>query len=294
MEDPQQPPSALGEREASPATPTVEVWVRGQALHLAYRRAHAGAAEKLVLLHGIGSHSRSFAPQLAGLPQSFDIVAWDAPGYGASDDPPADLSLDEFADAAAGLLERLGWTSAHVLGHSFGGVIAQRLSQRRADLVQSLVLSDTNAGSGSLPEPERSERLRRRLADITTLSPRALAEKRAPNLVPPAAPPSLIQNLIEVMADVRPAGYAAAAVAMGTADLRDALAEIRVPVLIVHGERDTVIPPSTAHDLATRIVGARLALIPGAGHASNQHAPDAYNQIVSDFVQEITTPPHAH
>src|SRR6185436_5292270 len=97
-----------------------------------------------------------------------------------------------------------------VLGHSFGGVVAQRLYQRQPQLVRSLILSDTNAGSGALPEPERSLRLQRRLADLATLSPRDLAERRAPNLVPPGAPPELLEELIDVMAQVRPAGYSAA------------------------------------------------------------------------------------
>src|SRR6266581_1801636 len=129
----------------------------------AYRRGGRGGGQaKLLLLHGIGSNSLSFRPQLANLGDECDLVAWDAPGYGASEDPPADFTLEDFADAAAAVLDALEWPSAHILGHSFGGFVAQVLYQRHVPRVRSLVLSDTNAGSGALPDPERSERLERR------------------------------------------------------------------------------------------------------------------------------------
>jgi 3-oxoadipate enol-lactonase len=87
------------------------------------------------------------------------------------------------------------------------------------------------------------------------------------------------------MAQIRPVGYAAAAIAMGTADMRSHLASIHVPTLVVHGECDSVIPPSTGAELARAIPNARLVVIPGAGHASNQQAPAAYNDAIRAFIQ---------
>ena len=241
----------------------------------------------MLLLHGIGSNSRSFLPQLVGLSDRFDLAAWDAPGYGASDDPPGEYTLDDFATAAEALLGCLGWDQAHVLGHSFGGVVAQRLYHRNPRLVRSLILSDTNPGSGALPEPERSERVRRRLEDLATRTPRQMAELRGPRLLAPGAPPELVASVIEVMAEIRSAGYASAAVALGTADLRADLPRIGVPTLVIHGALDTVIPPRVAEDLAGQIPGARLVLVENAGHASNQQAPDAYNAAVRAFLEEV-------
>jgi 3-oxoadipate enol-lactonase len=258
---------------------------RGQ-LDLAYERSGDGHPEKLLLLHGIGSNSRSFAAQLADLGDAFDVVAWDAPGYGASSDPAADFSMADFAAAAAALLDALGWQSAHVLGHSFGGVIAQMLYGRQPARVRSLILADTNAGSGSMPDA--SERTQRRLRDLERLDPRGLAERRAPALLTPHAPAELVQTLIDIMSEVRPMGYAAAARAMGATDLRDQLRGIRVPSLVLHGERDTVIPPNIAMELATAIPSAKLVLLPGAGHASNQQAPEAYNRAVREFIRTST------
>ncbi len=253
----------------------------------AYERSGDGHPEKLLLLHGIGSNRRSFAAQLADLGDAFDVVAWDAPGYGASSDPPGDFSMADFADAAGALLDTLGWQSAHVLGHSFGGVIAQMLYHRQSARVRSLILADTNAGSGSMPDA--SERSQRRLGDLERLGPRGMAEARAPALVTPDAPAELVQTLIEIMSEVRPIGYAAAARAMGATDLRDQLRGIRVPTLVLHGERDTVIPPSIARELASAIPGAKLVLLSGAGHASNQQAPEAYNVAIRHFIASLSS-----
>ena len=272
---------------ASPPASTVSIGAPWGGFTLAYRRTGEGGRHRLLLLHGIGSNSQSFRAQLAGLGGDFDLVAWDAPGYGGSADPPADFSLDDFADCAAGLLDALGWRRADILGHSFGGVVAQAVYHRHPARVRGLILADTNAGSGALPEPERSARVQRRLHDLATLTPRQMAERRAPNLVPPDAAPELVQQLIDVMAQVRPAGYSAAARAMGTADLRQKLGTIAVPTLVLHGELDTVIPASTAVELAAAIPNARLAVLPRAGHASNQHKPDEYNQAVRQFIQGL-------
>jgi 3-oxoadipate enol-lactonase len=247
--------------------------------------ANAAAMDKILLLHGIGSNSRSFAPQLASLGTHLDVVAWDAPGYGGSDDPPPGYALSDFADAAATLLDALHWPSAHILGHSFGGVVAQMLYHRHPRQVRSLILSDTNAGSGGLPEPERANRVQRRLDDVATLTARELAERRAPRLVPADAPPEVVRELVEVMAQVRPAGYSAAAIAMGTTDLRPHLRAIAVPTLVLHGELDAVIPVSTAEELASAIPGATLVILSGAGHASNQHKAAEYNAAVQHFLQ---------
>jgi len=96
-----------------------------------------------------------------------------------------------------------------------GGVIAQLVYHRHAPRVRSLILADTNPGGAAAPEPERSARVRQRLEALDRLGPRGMAEQRAPNLVRPGAPPDLIAELASIMAEVRPAGYCSAAVALG-------------------------------------------------------------------------------
>jgi 3-oxoadipate enol-lactonase len=258
-------------------------------LHLHFDEAGAAASPALLLLHGIGSNRRSFRRQLEGLAARYRAIALDAPCYGLSADPSQAFTLEAMADAAAGLLDGLGIPAAHVLGHSMGGVAAQLLYHRHPAKVRSLILADTNPGSGSLPEPERSARIERRIWAIETQTPRQMAEERAPALVSAAASRELIDELVGVMAEIRPTTYRAAAVAMGTTDLSELLRIIRVPTLVVVGELDTVTPPAVATALAQSIPGARLVTIHEAGHASHQERPDQFNATVCSFLDSLST-----
>jgi 3-oxoadipate enol-lactonase len=251
-------------------------------MRLYYERAGSGPA--LLLLHGIGSNSRSFRHQLSGLADAYDVIAWDAPGYGRSDDPPHALSMADNADEAARLLDELTIERAHVLGVSMGGVIAQLLHHRHPLRVASLTLVDTTTG-GSSPE-----RLRQRLDAIDHLGPRLLAEHRAPQLVRADAPAALVEELTDIMAEVRPAGYRAAALALAATELTRLLPNISVPTLVIHGEDDAIVPLARGKELAAAISGARLHVIPKAGHVSNQEQPAAFNVAVRAFLRERTPP----
>ena len=88
----------------------------------------AGSGPTLLCLHGIGSSSASFAPQLDELAGELRLLAWDAPGYARSADPVEPPDLDAFADAAADVLQQRDTGPAHVLGVSWGGVIAMRVT----------------------------------------------------------------------------------------------------------------------------------------------------------------------
>jgi len=251
-------------------------------LRLHYETAGSGPA--LLLLHGIGSSSRSFRHQLADLADAYTVIAWDAPGYGRSEDPPNAPTMADNADAAARLLDQLEIEQAHVLGVSMGGVIAQLLYHRHPERVLSLILADTTPG-GSSPE-----RLQQRLNGIDHLGPRRLAEQRAPQLVRADAPPELISELANIMAEVRPAGYRNAAIALASTDLTELLPRIAVPTLVIHGEEDTVVPLATGRGLAQAIPGARLHIVERAGHVSNQEQPTAFNAAVRAFLRERTPP----
>jgi pimeloyl-ACP methyl ester carboxylesterase len=170
---------------------------------------------------------------------------------------------------------------------SLGGVIAQLMYHRHPRRIRSLILADTNPGGGALPEPMRSERVRQRLEALEQLGPRGLAERRAPVLARPDAPAELVAELVEIMAEVRPAGYRSAAEALGATDLTRELSRIAVPTLVVHGECDRVVPLSTARELAAAIPGADLVVIPHAGHVANQEQPEAFNAAVREFLLRL-------
>ena len=126
---------------------------------IAYRQQGEGPA--LVLLHGFTHDSRAWGPQLQDLSREFTVVAWDAPGAGHSPDPEPAFTYTDWARALAGFLDAIGIGRAHVVGLSWGGVLAQEMVQAAADRVATLVLADRYAGwNGSLPDPLPVERLR--------------------------------------------------------------------------------------------------------------------------------------
>ena len=105
-------------------------------LRLAYSRA--GTGPPLVLLHSGLSDSRDWTAQLASLCDSFDLVAWDAPGCGGSDDPPPGWTASDYGDALAGFVTALGLGRPHVLGLSWGAVLALELWRGHPDVPASL------------------------------------------------------------------------------------------------------------------------------------------------------------
>lgn len=246
----------------------------------------AGHGPPVLFLHGIGSSADSFSPQLDGLATGYRVMAWDAPGYAGSDDPAASPGMDGYAAAAARLLEDLGAVPAHVVGVSWGGVIAVRLARSYPSYVTSLVLADSTRGSGR--DLAKAAAMRRRGQELTEMGAMALAAARAPRLLSPAAPPELVRNVTNIMAaGIRNPGYGWAADAMADTDHTADLAELDLPSLIVVGERDTVATVVESREIARRIAGSRLEVIANVSHMANQERPDHFNRLLSDFFSEV-------
>ncbi|MEU5773999.1 alpha/beta fold hydrolase [Streptomyces venezuelae] len=239
----------------------------------------AGSSGPLLLcLHGIGSSSAAFAPQLAELSRHLRVLAWDAPGYARSPDPDGPLDLDGFADAAAEVIRSRG-ASAHVLGVSWGGVIALRLAARHPGLVDSLIVADSGPGSGT--DPAKADAMRRRAAELAEAGPRAFAERRGPRLVSPDAPPELVARVVDTMAaSVRLPGYAYAAESMAAADLREEIPAITAPALVLCGDQDRVTGVEASQVLAGALHKTAYVIVKDAGHLANQEQPGRFNAWV--------------
>ncbi|MEV8568705.1 alpha/beta fold hydrolase [Streptomyces sp. NPDC051322] len=232
----------------------------------------------LLCLHGIGSSSAAFAPQFAELSAYVRVLAWDAPGYARSADPAGPLTLDDYADAAAALIEERGGR-AHVLGVSWGGVIALRLAARHPELVDSLIIADSSPGSGT--DPAKAAAMRQRAAELAESGPRAFAERRGHRLVSPGAPAELVQRVVDTMAGaVRLPGYGWAAEAMASADLRAELADVTAPALVLCGDQDTVTGIEASQTIAGSLHKSAYVVVRNAGHLANQEQPGAFNAWV--------------
>jgi pimeloyl-ACP methyl ester carboxylesterase len=239
-------------------------------------------------LHGIGGAACSFAGQHDGL-TDHTTIAWDAPGYGDSDDPAPSVTAgdpaDRYADAAFAVLRLLGHERVHVLGVSWGGVIATRMALREPDRLLSLILADSTRGSGRT-EPNR-DGMRRRVEELATVGPRAFAQRRGPRLLAPGADLKTLETVVATMSHIRLSGYRGAAEMMASTDHSAELHRIRVPTLVIVGEHDQVTGVAESTALAAGISGAEFAVIPDGGHAVHQENPVAFNARVRQFLTAV-------
>lgn len=256
-------------------------------IDISYLRA--GDGPPLVMLHGIGGNATQFQHQLDGLANSWAIIAWDAPGYGGSGDPGDQWLMEDYAEALAGLLDALGLDRVRLLGQSWGGVLAQTFVGQYPERVRALVLSDTSMGGRSQPDDERLASLNMRLAALDSMTPAEMAAARTPAVLGPNPSAQASREAEAMMAQIRSTGYRRAAIALAEADTRAVHADIRVPTLILAGEHDRIVPPSTSASLQAAIPGAQLITIPNTGHLSGQEDPAAYNAALRTFLEQTET-----
>lgn len=261
------------------SAPVTRVEVDGHSI--AYRQA--GQGTPLVLLHGFLCDSRCWKPQLEGLSDAFMVIAWDAPGAGLSSDPPESFTLADWSRCLAQLLDRLAIERTHLVGLSWGGVLAQEFSSRYPARVSRLVLTGTYAGwKGSLPEPASRARLAR-CEDDSSLPPDVFTPRWVPEMFTDRASGDLRQALSAIVADFHPAGFRLMARSLADTDTRAILPTIGAPTLLLWGDDDRRSPLGIGEQLRDAIPGAELAVIANAGHLSNMEQPDVFNAHVRRF-----------
>jgi 3-oxoadipate enol-lactonase len=246
----------------------------------------AGQGPLVLFLHGLGMTRTGFDPQLAALADRYRCVAWDMPGYGAS--PPVDtpLAFGGLAAAVERLLDTLGADAAHLVGLSLGGMIAMHTAVRHRARVRSLALLDTSPAfglDGTDPAVWRQER-RALLDDGST--PADLAEPWLRSVMAPDVSAAVVAAAVASMERIPAAGLRAALECLPDHDVRADLGRIGVPTLVLVGERDVETPPAYARALADGIAGARLAVVPGAGHIVNLEAAPAVNTLLRAHLDE--------
>jgi pimeloyl-ACP methyl ester carboxylesterase len=217
---------------------------------MAYHRA--GDGPPLVLLHGGYGDGRDWRYQLRGLSDEFDVIAWDAPGCGGSDDPPADMAMADYADAVADLVAALGLDRLHVCGISFGGGLAIAVYQRHPNLARSLVLAGAYAGwKGSLAPAEVQARLERVRAELD-LPPAVWIDSYLPGFFAGPAAPETLELIRSIMLEVRPPGVLPMLTASADADLSERVADDCRPDPAALRRRRCPCPPPCRRGVARR------------------------------------------
>jgi 3-oxoadipate enol-lactonase len=232
---------------------------------LAYVRR--GEGPPLLLIMGVAGHHGMWSDAfLAALATRFDVVAFDNRGIGESARAEAGLTLDDLASDAVAVLDHLGWDSAHVVGISMGGAIAQLVALDHPSRVRTLTLGCTWAEGSDAWAPGVGK-----LAEAATSGdPAAAARLMFEANVSPgfAAESGRFQEFAEIAGSIKVPGPVVlmqmnAAVAH---DATDRLGSLELPTLVVHGTADDVIKHEAGERLAAAIPGATLDLWDGVGH----------------------------
>lgn len=229
-----------------------------------------GDGEPLLLIQGMsGTHLSWGEPFASELARDFDTVAYDHRGIGRSDPTADPFSIADLAADAAGLLDELGWATAHVLGISMGGMVAQELALSHPERIRSLTLGCTYCGGpGSALAPQST--LERLSAGMMS-GDRELAIRTGfeVNVSAAFAAQEGSYDAFRAMAKSLPAPIPVIMLQMQAIaghDTSARLPQLRMPTLVVHGDEDQMLPVQNGRLIASLIPGAQLEILPGVGH----------------------------
>ncbi len=245
-----------------------------------------GTGEPLLLVQGMSGHGGMWGPELVDdLAGDFEVIVYDHRGIGASSRADEAFGIADLADDAAALLEALGHESAHVMGISMGGMVAQELALRHPARVRSAVLGCTTAGGpGAFDAPGPT----RVVEAISTRDP-AIATRVGFEVnvsAEFASRPGELERFRETSLSRRvpvPVVRLQSLAALHH-DVRSRLGELTIPVAVVHGEEDQMILASEGDRLAELVPGAVHESWPGVGHLFWWERPGA----TADVIRRLT------
>jgi pimeloyl-ACP methyl ester carboxylesterase len=251
-----------------------------------FYQLHGHSGPKVLLIQGVGAIGHAWHPQTIHLSKTHQLATFDNRGIGQSTTTSPTLSIDGMAADSIALLDHLGWDSAHIAGHSMGGLIAQQIAIDYPRRVRSLALLCTVArGRDAVRMTARllatGIRMRigtlrsRRRAFLSLIYPRdTLARENADALAARCA-----ELFGRDLAD-QPPVIAQQLAALKRHDCTPHLARITAPTLVASAEHDPIAPPRYGQALAAAIPHARFELLQGRSHGAPIERPDLINTLL--------------
>ncbi|MGR3661879.1 MAG: alpha/beta fold hydrolase [Paracoccaceae bacterium] len=252
-----------------------------------------GAAQTVMLLHGIGSNAASFTPLLEHLPDDWRVLAWNAPGYGNSSPLVAEWPVAaDYADALLGLFNRLDLAAPFLIGHSLGCLIAAAFARAYPTRLSHMLLASPALGHGISVDHKLSTAAQSRIDDLALLGAEEFARKRAPRLVAnPAKNPETVARVAKGMSQVKNPGYNQATHMLASGNLLNDIAATPCVTDILVGTDDIITPPEAAqkaHSVLPKNMRGTLTELPDTGHAIYQQDPTECAGVLLAIQRRIT------
>jgi 3-oxoadipate enol-lactonase len=245
-----------------------------------------GTGRPILFVHGFPLSHDMWLAQLEEFRGTHRVIAPDLRGFGDSDVTMGIVSMEEFADDLAGLLKALGIEEPVIFcGLSMGGYVAFPFVQKYRAHLRALILCDTRPAADTY----EGVQTRLKMAALTLAKgPEAALEAMMPKLLAATTPttrPEVPERLRRVILKTSPVGIAAGLSGMAARpDSTAILPLIDVPTLILVGEEDRITPVADSQKMAEAIPGAKLVIIPQAGHMSPMENPEAVNAAIREFL----------
>ncbi len=238
-----------------------------------------GGRTPLLLVEGLGGDIPGWRRNIPVLSSVRPVIAFDLRGNGRSTMRDEPVTMATFVDDATALLDSLSVGRADVYGQSFGGMIAQEMALTEGERVRALILAATHAGPAH--EARRTGPVSKVPKDRPYLALYSDAFAREH--------PDHVAEDILVGSQQPQAPFAGRRQweAMQAFDSFDRLPTLRLPVLVLHGSEDRLVPVENARLLANRIPGAELVVLEGAGHVYHSEQPDAADAAVLRFLDRV-------
>lgn len=241
-----------------------------------------GRGDPVLLIHGLGSSTEDWEPQVDALARAFAVVTYDVRGHGRSGKPAGRYSVSQFAEDAAALVTRLALGPVHVVGLSMGGMIAFQLAADRPDLVRSLVI--VNSGPEMVLRGFRARlgMLQRQLI-VRLMGMRKMGEVLARRLLPGPQHAARRAVFADRWARNDRGAYLRALSALVGWSVTDRLPSIRQPVLVVTADGDYT-PVAWKQWYVSLLPNASLVVIPDSRHMMPVERPELFHDALLPFL----------
>jgi 3-oxoadipate enol-lactonase len=262
----------------------MEHQIKSDGATISYEVEGVSDGTHVLLINSIASTRELWARQMPALSGRYRVIRYDARGHGFSSAPPGEYTIDQLGRDALAILDDVGVPSAHVCGISLGGLTAQWLGINAPARVTGLVLANTGARIGSI------DSWNERMALVRAKGMGAVAELTIPRWFSPEfqqRDPETVHAFRAMIQSCPQEGYLGCCAALRDADLRERIAEIARPTLVIASTADAATPAEGLAFIRDRIPGAHMVTVESR-HLSNIECAEEFAGALLDFLDRVT------